>query len=189
MKQKNRCAWPGNNELMIEYHDKEWGTPQHDDKILFEYILLDSFQAGLSWQIILNKRENFRKAFDSFNPKKISKYSKDKINKLLNDEGIIRNKLKIESTIKNSQLFLEIQKEYGSFDKYIWKFVNNKPIKNKFRKLSEIPAQTKEAEEMSKDLKKRGFKFVGPSICYAFMQGAGMVNDHTIDCFRYNQVS
>ena len=174
---------------MIEYHDKEWGTPQHNDKILFEYLVLDAFQAGLSWEIILNKRENFRKALNNFNPVKIAKYTDKDFKRLLNDKGIIRNKLKIQSTITNAQKFLEIQKEFGSFDKYIWQFTNHKTIINSFGKVKNLPAKTKEAENMSEDLKKRGFKFVGPTICYAFMQGAGMVNDHTIDCFRYKELT
>lgn len=183
-----RCEWVGDNSLMIKYHDKEWGKPEHNDKKLFEYLILDSFQAGLSWQIIINKRENFRKAFDNFNPVKISKYDKKDVERLINNAGIVRNKLKINATITNAKEFLKIQKEFGSFDKYIWGFVNYKVIKNKFGKVKDIPVKTKEAEYMSKDLKKRGFKFVGPTICYAFMQGVGIVNDHTTNCFRYKEV-
>ena len=183
-----RCEWVGNNKLMIEYHDKEWGKPVHDDKELFEYLILDAFQAGLNWQIIINKRENFRKAFDNFDPVKISKYGEKDFERLMNNAGIIRNKLKINATIINAQKFLEVQKEFGSFDKYIWQFVNHKPIKNKFGKMKDLPAKTEEAENMSKDMVKRGFKFVGPTICYAFMQGVGMVNDHTVDCFRYKEL-
>jgi DNA-3-methyladenine glycosylase I len=171
---------------MIDYHDKEWGVPAHDDNILFEYFLLDTFQAGLSWEIILKKRNNFKKAFDNFNAKKISKYTDKDIKRLLEDAGIIRNKLKIQATINNAKLFLEIQKEFGSFNKYIWSFVNHKPIQNNFKKA--LPANTKESDEMSKNLKQRGFKFIGTTVCYAFMQGAGMVNDHTIDCFRHKEL-
>lgn len=180
-----RCEWPGKNQLMIDYHDKEWGKPLHDDQKLFEFLVLDAFQAGLSWEIVLRKRENFRKAFHNFNVSKIVKYSDKDIERLMNDAGIIRNRLKIESTIINANKFLEVQKEFGSFDKYIWQFTNHKTIKNNFKSLGELPAKTKESDEMSKDLKKRGFKFVGSTICYAFMQAAGMVNDHTVDCFRH----
>ncbi len=180
-----RCAWPGVDELMVKYHDTEWGVPLHDDKKLFEFLILDAFQAGLSWKTILHKRKNFAKAFDNFDYKKIAKYDKRKKSSLMKDAGIIRNRLKIESAIINAQKFLEVQKESGSFDKYIWQFVKGKPIQNKIKSVKDIPVKTKEAEDMSKDLKKRGFKFVGPTICYAFMQAAGMVNDHTIDCFCY----
>ena len=183
-----RCEWLEDNSLMMHYHDKEWGNPEHNDKKLFEHLILDCFQAGLSWQIIINKRENFRKAFDGFDFIKISKYTEKDFSRLVNDAGIIRNKLKINATIVNAKKFLEIQKEFGSFDKYIWGFVNHKVIKNKFKEMRDIPAKTKESELMSKDLIKRGFKFVGPTICYAFMQAVGMVNDHTVDCFRYGEV-
>jgi len=183
-----RCEWPGDNELSIEYHDREWGVPLHDDNLLFEYLILDAFQAGLSWQTILNKRKNFKKAFHNFNAKKISKYSEKDKSRLLNDAGIIRNHLKINASITNAQKFLEVQKEFGSFDKYIWQFTNNKTINNEFKNISDLPAKTEESEKMSEDLKKRGFKFCGPTICYAFMQAAGMVNDHTINCFRYKEV-
>ena len=183
-----RCEWPGNNELSIEYHDREWGVPLHDENFLFEYLILDAFQAGLSWKTILNKRKNFQKAFHNFNAKKISKYSEKDKSRLLNDKGIIRNRLKINASITNAQKFLEIQKEFGSFDKYIWQFTNHKTINNKFKNLSDLPVKTKESEKMSEDLKKRGFKFCGPTICYAFMQAAGMVNDHTTNCFRYKEV-
>jgi len=187
-KMKERCEWPGSSDLMITYHDKEWGKPEHDDDKLFEYLLLDSFQAGLSWEIVLKKRENFRKAFHNFNPIKISRYNKKDVKRLLNDVGIIRNKLKINATIINAKNFLEIKKEFGSFDKYIWQFTNHKTIKNKFKSIKELPAKTREAEKMSESLKEKGFKFVGPTICYAFMQGIGMVNDHTINCFRYKEL-
>ncbi|KKL73217.1 hypothetical protein LCGC14_2077120 [marine sediment metagenome] len=191
MEDKKRCAWPGKeekNKLMIKYHDEEWGVPVHDDKKLFEYFLLDTFQAGLSWEIILKKRENFRKAFNNFNPIKIAGYTDQDRKRLLNDAGIVRNRLKIESAIVNAQKFLEIQKEFGAFDKYIWQFTKHKTIKNKFKELKELPSKTKESDAMNKDLKERGFKFVGSTICYAFMQGTGIVNDHLIDCFRYKEL-
>jgi len=181
-----RCEWPGNDELMIKYHDEEWGVPVHDDKKLFEYLVLDAFQAGLNWKIILHKRDNFREAFDDFDPNKIAKYTEYDVERLMGNSGIIRNGLKIRSTITNARKFLEIKNEFKSFDNYIWKFTGHKTIKNKWKSLSELPATSKESDEMSKDLKKRGFKFVGSTICYAFMQAAGMVNDHTIYCFRYN---
>ncbi|MFW9829373.1 MAG: DNA-3-methyladenine glycosylase I [Candidatus Thorarchaeota archaeon] len=184
----NRCGWVGNDEQMISYHDDEWGTPIHDDRLLFEFLILEGAQAGLSWSTILRKRENFRKAFDNFDYKKIAKYSEDKIEELMNDEGVIRNRRKIEATIANAKSILKVQKEFGSFDKYIWKFVNYKSIENNFKELSELPSKTEESELMSKDLKKQGFKFVGPTICYAFMQAVGMVNDHVVDCFRYHEI-
>lgn len=185
---KKRCEWPGASELMIKYHDEEWGVPLHDDKKLFEFLVLDAFQAGLSWSIVLKKREGFRKAFSGFDYKKIAKYTEKDFGRLVNDERIIRNKLKIQSTITNARKFLEVQKEFGSFDKYIWKFVNNKPIKNKIKTIKDYPATSPESDMMSIDLKSRGFKFVGSTICYAFMQAAGMVNDHQVSCFRYNEV-
>lgn len=191
MENKKRCAWPGKeekNKLMIKYHDEEWGVPVHDDRKLFEFFLLDTFQAGLSWEIILKKRENFRKAFDNFNPVKIAGYIDRDRKRLLDDAGIVRNRLKIEGAIVNAQKFLEIQKEFGAFDKYIWQFTKHKTIKNKFKELKYLPSRTKESDAMSKDLKERGFKFVGPTICYAFMQGTGIVNDHLIDCFRYKEL-
>ncbi len=189
MKEKKRCAWPSNDVLMIKYHNEEWGVPLHDDDKLFEFIVLDGFQAGLSWKTILNKRESFRKAFDYFDPIKISKYTEGKVLELLQDEGIIRNKLKVRATITNAIAFLKTKNEFGSFDNYIWQFTNHKTIDNKVKTLSDIPATSAESDEMSKDLKKRGFKFVGSTICYAFMQAAGMVNDHTTDCYRYKDVS
>lgn len=184
----NRCSWCQGDEEMEKYHDTEWGVPVHDDLKLFEFILLDSFQAGLSWKTILHKRQNFKKAFANFDPEQISRFDEEKINQLLNDVGIIRNKLKIKSTITNAQTFLKIQKEFGTFDKYIWQFVNYKTIKNSWADSSQIPVKTKESDSMSKDLIKHGFKFVGSTICYAFLQAAGMVNDHTIECFRYSTV-
>jgi DNA-3-methyladenine glycosylase I len=184
---RKSCDWPGENKLMIEYHDTEWGVPLHDDRKLFELLMLDNAQAGLSWQTILNKRENYRKAFDNFEPAKIARYNKRKITSLLNNPGIIRNRLKIESAVTNARAVLEIQKEFGSFDTYIWQFVNGTPIRNRWKSLNEIPATSPESDAMSKALKKRGFKFVGTTICYAFMQSAGLVNDHLIHCFRYTQ--
>lgn len=183
-----RCEWPSSNPLMITYHDEEWGTPVHDDQKLFEFLLLEAFQAGLSWETILNRREGFRNAFDNFDYKKIVNYTDEDVQRLMNDEGIIRNRLKILSTISNAKLFMEIQKEFGSFDKYIWKFVNNKPIQNNKKSISDIQATTEVSDEMSKELKKRGFKFFGSTIAYAFMQAAGLVNDHTTDCFRFKEV-
>ncbi|MBI2655213.1 DNA-3-methyladenine glycosylase I [Candidatus Woesearchaeota archaeon] len=184
----NRCAWCGSSKLMIEYHDREWGVPLHNDKKLFEFLILEGAQAGLTWQTILNRRENYRRSFDNFDPGKISRYTKKDINSLLKDAGIIRNRLKIEAAISNAKKFLEIKKKFGSFDKYIWQFVNHKTIKNKFKSLNEIPASTKESDLMSKELKKQGFRFAGPTICYAFMQAVGMVNDHLTGCFRYNKI-
>ena len=180
-----RCEWCGTDPLYIKYHDEEWGVPVHDDRKLFEFLILEGAQAGLSWITILKKRENYIKAFDNFDPVKVSRYSEKKIEKLLQNPGIVRNKLKINSAVGNAKAFLKIQKEYGSFDKYIWSFVGGKPIINKWKSLKEIPAITKESDAMSKDLKKHGFKFVGSTICYAFMQAVGMVNDHTEKCFRY----
>ncbi len=183
-----RCAWANHDPQMREYHDKEWGTPIHDDHLIFEFLILEGAQAGLSWSTILQKRENFRKALDNFDYHKIAKYSEEKVENLMNDEGIIRNRRKIEAFISNAKVFLNVQKTFGSFDNYIWKFVNHERIDNKFKDLSELPSKNEISEQMSKDLKKRGFKFVGPAICYAFMQAIGMVNDHIIDCFRYTEI-
>jgi len=188
MNKQNTCSWPGNNPLMIAYHDKEWGIPLHDDMKIFEFLVFDAFQAGLSWSIVLKKREGFRKAFDHFDYKKIARYNEDKIHQLLKDEGIIRNQLKIRATVNNAQRFLEVRKEFGTFDKYIWQFTGNKPIVNKWNQLNQLPAKSTESDAMSKDLQKRGFKFVGSTICYAFMQAAGMVNDHLVDCYRYKEL-
>ena len=185
MNKLNTCTWPGNDELMIKYHDEEWGNAVHDDKKHFEFIVLDSFQAGLSWKTILHKRENFRKAFADFDYKKIAKFDEEKVQTLMQDAGIIRNQLKIRATITNAISFMEIQKEFGSFDKYIWQFTEGKTKQNKWKTMNEIPATSPESDAMSKDLKKRGFKFVGSTICYAYMQAAGMVNDHLVSCFRY----
>ncbi len=186
---KRRCPWSTTDPLYIKYHDSEWGKPLHNDRKLFEMLVLEGMQAGLSWITILRKRKSFREAFDNFDPKKIVKYSDKKINRLLQNENIIRNRLKIESAIKNAKAFLEVQKEFGSFDKYIWQFVGGKPIVNEHKTLKTIPAKTKESEVMSKDLLKRGFRFVGPTICYAHMQSTGMVNDHIVDCFRYKEIN
>ena len=188
MDKKNSCSWPGNNSLMIAYHDKEWGVPLHEDTKIFEFLVLDAFQAGLSWSIVLKKREGFREAFDYFDYKKIARYKEDKIQQLLKDEGIIRNQLKIRATVNNAQCFLEVRKEFGTFDKYIWQFTGNKPIVNKWNQLNQLPAKSTESDAMSKDLQKKGFKFVGSTICYAFMQAAGMVNDHLVDCYRYKDL-
>ena len=182
---KKRCFWVNDDPLYIDYHDNEWGKPVYDDDTIFEFLLLESFQAGLSWITILKKRENFRKAFDNFNYKKIANYNDEKFNSLIQDAGIIRNKLKVKSAITNANLFIEIQKEFGSFSKFIWAYVDGKPIINKFSKRDEVPATTVLSDKISKDLKKRGFKFVGSTIVYAFMQAIGMVNDHTTDCFKY----
>ena len=184
MDEKIRCFWAGNDSLMVRYHDLEWGNPVHDDKKLFEFLVLEGAQAGLSWTTILKKRENYRESFNNFDYKKIAKYTQEDVKRLLVNEGIIRNKLKIHSAIRNAKAFIEIQKEYGSFDKYIWSFVSNKPIKNNFKSLKEIPASTGLSDRISKDLKKRGMNFVGSTIIYAFMQAVGMVNDHTMGCFR-----
>ena len=183
-----RCSWANGNSLMKTYHDKEWGMPVHDDRLHFEFMVLDAFQAGLSWSTILNKRENFRKAFDNFDYQKISKYETKKITDLLLDSGIIRNRLKIEATIHNAKRFLDTINEFGSFDKFIWTFVDHKTVINKWNSIKHIPALSKESDKMSKELKKRGFKFVGSTICYAYMQAAGLVNDHTIHCFRFKEI-
>jgi DNA-3-methyladenine glycosylase I len=177
-----RCHW-ATKPAMIEYHDQEWGRPVHDDRVLFEFLILEGAQAGLSWETILNKRENYRRAFDRFDAKKIARYDQRKVRELLADAGIVRNRLKIASTISNAQAFLAVQKEFGSFDKYIWQFVGGKPLVNRWEKTTKIPARTEESDAMSKDLKKRGFRFVGTTICYAFMQATGLVNDHARDCF------
>jgi len=182
---QKRCFWVNEDPLYMDYHDKEWGKPVYYDETLFEFLLLESFQAGLSWITILKKRENFRKAFDNFDYKKIANYNQKKFDELLENAGIIRNKLKIKSATTNAQLFLEIQKEYGSFSKFIWSYVDGKPIVNSFKTRAEVPATTAVSDAISKDLKKRGFKFVGSTIIYAFMQATGMVNDHTTDCFCY----
>jgi len=188
METKTRCPWPSDDKLMIKYHDKEWGVPLHNDRKLFEFLILEGFQAGLSWRTVLHKRENFKKAFDNFDYNKVAKYDKRKVNSLLKDAGIIRNKLKIESAIANAKAFLLVRKEFRTFDKYIWSFVNGKPIHNKFKSLKELPAKTKLSDTISDDLKKRGFKFVGSTIVYAHMQATGMVNDHIVSCYRRNEL-
>lgn len=186
-KEKERCTWP-NTERYIKYHDQEWGTPVHDDRLLFEFLILEGAQAGLSWITILNKRDNYREAYDGFDPQKVAAFDGKKIQKLLLNAGIVRNRLKVEASIINAKAFLKVQKEFGSFDRYIWSFVGGKPIQNKFKRGQKLPASTKESDAMSKDLKGRGFKFVGSTICYAFMQAVGMVNDHVIECFRHREL-
>jgi len=183
-----RCPWPEGNEQMIRYHDTEWGVPLHDDRKLFEFLVLDAFQAGLSWAIVLKKREGFRKAFGDFDARNVAKYDGRKVKGLLSDAGIIRNRLKIEATIANARAFLAVQREFGSFDRYIWQFTGDKTKRNRWRALKQLPARIPESDAMSKDLKERGFRFVGSTICYAFMQAAGMVNDHLVGCFRYREV-
>jgi len=181
---RHRCAWAGSSQLFHPYHDEEWGVPSHDDRHLFEMLILEGAQAGLSWATILKKRENYRKAYDNFTVAKIARYSSRKAASLLADEGIVRNRLKVSASIDNARAFLRIQEEFGSFDAYIWGFVGGKPVQNSWTSLKELPARTAESDAMSKDLKKRGFRFVGSTICYAFMQAVGMVNDHTTGCFR-----
>ena len=185
---KTRCEWSGSDPLYLEYHDSEWGVPVHDDRQLFEMLILEGAQAGLSWITILKKRNNYRKAFSNFDARKIGKYDDKKIAALLADEGIVRNRLKISATVANARAFLAVQKEFGSFDNYIWQFVNGRSKQNAWKSLKQIPAQTSESQAMSKDLLKRGFRFVGPTICYAFMQAVGMVNDHVVGCYRHQQV-
>jgi DNA-3-methyladenine glycosylase I len=182
-----RCEW-SITDLSITYHDEEWGVPVHDDRTFFEFLILEGAQAGLSWETILKKRENYRRALDNFDPRKIAKYGQKKVDALLADPGIVRNKLKIVATVQNAKSFLDVQKEFGSFDAYIWAFVDGAPKKNAWHALKEMPAETPESKAMSKDLLKRGFKFVGPTICYAFMQATGLVNDHIVDCFRYDEL-
>jgi DNA-3-methyladenine glycosylase I len=188
MPDKNICTWAQSHELNREYHDAEWGTPLHDDRMLFEFLMLEGAQAGLSWLTILKKRENYRKAFDGFDAAKMARYSDKKLASLMENEGIIRNRLKIASAVTNAKAFLAAQKEFGNFDAYIWQFVGGKPLVNRWTKMDQVPAKTKESDAMSKDLLKRGFKFVGSTICYAFMQATGMVNDHTVDCWRWKKV-
>ena len=186
---KNRCPWARGDPLIIEYHDQEWGVPIHDDRLLFEFLILESAQAGLRWTLILQKRENYRKAFDNFEIDNVAAYDEHKIEELLNNPGIVRNRLKILAAVANAQAILKIQKEFGSFNAYIWKFVGAKTIQNRWKTMLEVPSSTKESQEMSKDLKMRGFKFVGPTICYGFIQAVGMVNDHIIDCFRHQELN
>jgi DNA-3-methyladenine glycosylase I len=184
-----RCEWCLGHELFIPYHDQEWGVPEHDDRKLFEMLLLEGAQAGVTWLIVLKKRENYRRAFDHFDPHKIARYGEKKIAALLQDAGIIRNRLKVNAAVTNARAFLQVQEEFGGFDRYLWQFVGGKPIVNRWKTLKEIPPQTPESDAMSKDLKKRGFKFVGSTICYAFMQACGLVNDHTTHCFRWSAVN
>jgi len=186
---RERCAWPGTDPLYVAYHDDEWGVPLHDDRRLFEFLVLDGAQAGLAWITILRKRENYRKAFDGFDPEKVARYRRPRIERLLRDPGIVRNRQKVEGAVRNAKAFLDVVEEWGTFDEYIWQFVGGKPKRNRFRTLKEIPAETDESRAMSRDLKKRGFTFVGPTICYAFMQAAGMVNDHVVGCFRHREVA
>ena len=184
-----RCNWANRSELEQSYHDQEWGVEIRDDRTLFEFLVLEGAQAGLSWSTILRKREGYRRAFDNFDARKISRYSEDTLSLLLATPGIIRNRLKINAAITNARAFLQVQEEFGSFDRYIWQFVKGKPIRNSWRKMTDIPSRTPESDAMSKDLQKRGFKFVGPTICYAFMQAVGMVNDHVVDCFRHKELA
>lgn len=185
---KNRCSWCGDDPLYVKYHDEEWGVPVHNDGLLFEFLILEGAQAGLSWITILRKRENYRKAFDNFDYKKIAKYGEKEVETLMKNEGIVRNRRKIESAVKNAVGFMEVQKEFGSFDNYLWDYVGGAPIQNNIKTMDDVPAKTEISERLSKDLKKRGFNFVGPTICYAFMQAIGMVNDHVADCHRYKEV-
>jgi DNA-3-methyladenine glycosylase I len=187
MADHHRCAW-ATTELGIAYHDREWGVPQHDDRVLFEFLILEGAQAGLSWETILKKRENYRKAFANFDPAKVARFDAKKIEKLLADPGIVRNRLKVAGAVRNAKAFLAVQEEFGTFDAYVWRFVGGKPLGNRRKSMKEVPARTSESDAMSKDLLKRGFTFVGSTICYAFMQAVGMVNDHEVDCFRYRRV-
>ncbi|HYB01279.1 MAG TPA: DNA-3-methyladenine glycosylase I [Ktedonobacteraceae bacterium] len=188
MMERQRCEWGTSSALYIEYHDMEWGVPVHDERKLFEFLILEGAQAGLSWSTILNKRQAYTQAFDNFEPVKVASYDVTRVQQLLTNSGIVRNRLKIQAAIQNARSFLEIQDQYGSFDTYIWQFVDGKPVQNSWKSLQEIPATTKESDAMSKELKKRGFTFVGTTICYAFMQAVGMVNDHIVDCFRWREV-
>ncbi|MBI3122394.1 MAG: DNA-3-methyladenine glycosylase I, partial [candidate division NC10 bacterium] len=183
-----RCAWAGDDPLYVAYHDREWGVPVHDDRALFEFLVLEGAQAGLSWETILKKRDNFRVAFDNFDPRMVAKYDRRRVDTLLANPGIIRNRLKVSAAVQNARAFLAVQKEFGSFDAYIWRFVGGRPKRNAWRTLKQIPARSAESDAISKDLSRRGFTFVGPTICYAFMQAVGMVNDHTVTCFRYGEI-
>ena len=185
---KHRCKWPGEDALMLAYHDEEWGVPVHNDRLHFEFMVLDAFQAGLSWKIVLHKRENFREAFDNFNPEKIARYTDSRINRLLTNEHIIRNRQKVNATVSNAKQFLRLQKEFGSFDHFIWQFTKGETIVNSRKTSAEIPSKSHESDLMSRALLHHGFKFVGSTICYAYMQAAGMVNDHLTDCFRYKEL-
>jgi DNA-3-methyladenine glycosylase I len=185
--EKKRCSW-ATTPTMIAYHDREWGVPQHDDRVLFEFLVLEGAQAGLSWSTILNKRAAYRKAFSGFNPARVARFDSKKVKELMANEGIVRNRLKIASAIRNAQAFLEVRKEFGSFDQYIWQFTGGRPKINQITSMKQLPARTPESEAMSKDLLRRGFRFAGPTICYAFMQAVGMVNDHLVECFRYKEL-
>ncbi len=186
--QRSTCGWPGADPLMVAYHDGEWGVPVHDDRKLFEFLILDAAQAGLNWSLILKKRENFRQALDGFDASRMARYGDEKLAELLQNPGIIRNRLKVQSFVKNARGFLQVQKEFGTFDRYIWQFVGGRPIVNQWQELRQIPVSTRESDAMSADLKTRGFSFVGTTICYAFMQAAGLVNDHLVTCFRYEEI-
>ncbi len=183
-----RCGWVSDDPLSAAYHDEEWGVPVHDDRVLFEFLLLEGAQAGLSWSTILRKREGYRKAFSGFDPRRVARYDRRKLERLLADPGIVRNRLKVASAVANASAFLAVQEEFGSFDAYVWRFVDGGPIRNRWRRLRDVPASTRESETLSRDLKKRGFRFVGATICYAFMQATGMVNDHLTDCFRHSEI-
>lgn len=189
MSEPKRCGWVGSSDLERRYHDLEWGVPEHDDRVLFEFLTLEGAQAGLSWRTILNKRDNYRRLFDGFNVRRIAAYDQDKVEQLLSDSGIVRNRLKVESTVTNARAFIRVQQEFGSFDAWLWSFVDGEPIQNRWRSLAEVPASTQLSNRVSKELKARGFRFVGSTICYAFMQAVGVVNDHQVDCFRWSQVA
>jgi len=183
------CGWPGEDTLMIAYHDEEWGVPLHDDRAIYEFLVLEGMQAGLSWRTVLHKRENFRKAFAGFDPEKVARFNRRSIERLLNDAGIIRNRQKVEAAVNNARRFLEVQEEFGSFDAFIWRFVGGKPIRNRRRSLADLPATSSESDAMSRELKARGFKFIGSTVCYAHMQATGMVNDHLVTCFRHAELA
>jgi DNA-3-methyladenine glycosylase I len=187
-REPKRCSWAGQDALYLAYHDREWGVPVHDDRLLFEFLVLEGAQAGLSWRTILNKRERYREVFAGFEPAKVARFDARKLERLLADPGIVRNRAKVASAVANARAFLAVQKEAGSFDAYLWRFVGGKPIQNRWRTLAEVPAETAESRALSKELRQRGFNFVGPTICYAFMQAVGMVNDHTVDCFRHREL-
>ncbi len=187
-REPKRCTWAGQDALYLAYHDREWGVPVHDDRLLFEFLILEGAQAGLSWRTILGKRERYREVFAGFEPAKVARFDARKLERLLADPGIVRNRAKVASAVANARAFLSVQKEFGSFDAYLWAFVGGKPLQNRWRTLAEIPAETAESRALSKDLRKRGFNFVGPTICYAFMQAVGMVNDHSVDCFRHREL-
>lgn len=185
---RRTCEWPSGDPLMIEYHDTEWGVPVHDDRRLFEFLVLDAAQAGLSWRTVLRKRENYRRAFAEFDPERVARFTRRDVERLLRDPGIVRNRLKVESAVHNARAMLAVREESGSFDEYIWSFTGGKTIRNAWRRLDQLPAESKESRSMSKDMRRRGFRFCGPVICYAFMQAAGLVNDHLVHCFRYREV-